>query len=143
MKRSIILIVLSLLLFFVFALPALAQDGGLTVPDTAVEGLALLAALFGSWVSGGYIGSYVTDLVKKLSGLTGDVMTGEQQTRLSGAGAEFVAVALSIGAALGVNYATPVAEFLDTSGVWELITLSTPAVLFAYKRFYDRKKANA
>lgn len=104
------------------------------IPQTAVEALAMLVLLVGTWVGSGELGSLITDLVKRLPGVAeGDA------SRLAGTGAQFAAAVITTAVGLAALYLGPAAQFLDTSSLWTLLVAALPALKFAYEA-HSRKK---
>lgn len=125
-------------LLFVVVPAAFAQDGGFKLPETAAEGLQLVLAAFATFIASGYVGSVVTDWVKKIPWLS-----PADKDKVSGAGAEILTIILTTAVAVGATYAGPLAEWLDTSGVWNLlkaaIAVGGPSIGVAWLKYQTGK----
>jgi len=124
--KTFTIIILVCILFVALAVPVMAQDGGVQLPDTAQGFLELLVGLATAWIGGGAIGSWLTNLLKRLTWIP-----EEDRSRIAKEGAETVAVILTTGVGLLFTYLTPVANYLDVAGIWPIIlaiVAATPAV---------------
>lgn len=112
----------ALFLSLILATPTLAQNGG----GTAVEFWQTVVGLITAWIGGGAIGSFLTDLLKRLAWLS-----DEGRSRISGTGAEFLAAVLTVGLATLTELVWPYLTFLDESGIWAIV-LAIAAALPAH-----------
>jgi glycerol uptake facilitator-like aquaporin len=119
LKQAFLLVVLVML---VSVTPALAQDGSL--PDTAVEGLAVLLAFIGTVAGVGHLTNIFLNALKDLDEriFKIDLLDPEQELHISGYLAEIAA--LLIAAVLGwaaTEYLQPFTVWLDQVGLWPVI----------------------
>lgn len=105
-------------MFFVTALPALAQSGDDKLPQTAVEGLQWII----NWMPTlvvivcGWVGSRLTDALKIVAWLSPASKTGLHRLVI-----ELISLALPGLLTIAVAEAGPLAQWLDGNGVWGLI----------------------
>jgi len=114
---------LLLLLLMMAATPVQAQEIN-DLPATAGEGLATLLSLVGAILAGGTLGNLLTDLIKRFN----LPFLGQTETvRLGGLLAEIAALLISAGCGwLALTWLTPLAGWLDQSGVWAVAIAAWP-----------------
>lgn len=119
-------------LFILFPETALAQG---EAPETALQGLELIALALGGLGASiaGLVGSVLTDLFKGIPFLSSD-----QKGRTEKFILELLAGLLSVGTAWIITQATPIAEWLDSSGTWAMIAMAWP---WARGFYIQRKRA--
>jgi hypothetical protein len=110
-----------LLVLLLLALAQTVFAQGVTPPDTAQHGLDWLVILLAALP--GLIGTMLLDELKKLPFLADH--PGESQIIRDGV-VKILAAVLPIGSAYLVIYATPIATYLDSSGLWTFILTAWP-----------------
>jgi len=135
MRRILLILVIALMLALAVVWPVLAQEQDGSGPGTAVEFLNRLMLALGPAGLAGLLGSQLTDRVKALF----PFLSGEQQNELGRALTQLIAVVLSIGSAYVIAYLTPVAEFLDRSGLWQVILFAYPFAWTFFQVEYRRR----
>jgi len=107
------------------------------IPATAVDLVTILAGLIAGWIGSGYIGSYLTDVLKGITWLS-----DEDRSAIAGRWAELTAIVLSVGLNFGVNeWLLPLAQYLDTAGHWTALLLALPAIKFAKDRYLGERRS--
>lgn len=129
-------ILLALILSITLAAPALAQEGGVSPPETATELVAMVLAAVGAILAGGTLGNLFTD---RLKAIKLPFLSSPERARLGGLMAEIAALVVSAGLAwVGVTYLTPLASYLDESGIWAIVLAAWPVARYW---FVARKRA--
>ena len=104
-----------------------------TLPETAAQGVDVLALAFGALA--GLIGKYLTNGIKALPFLS----EGEK-SKLDGSASIFLAAVVSIATGYALSYAGVAANWLDSSGVWQVLVTAWP---WAYKFYMDSRNQSA
>lgn len=100
------------------------------LPDTALKGVDILAVMLGALA--GLIAKYLTNAIKALPFLTeGD------KDKITGPAATALAAVVSVAVGYILAYAGVAANFLDTSGVWQVLVTAWP---WAVKWYHDSRK---
>lgn len=100
------------------------------LPETADKGVDVLAVMLGALA--GLIGKYLTNAVKSLP-----FLTDEDKSKISGPAAIALAAVVSVVTGYVLSYAGVAANFLDTSGVWQVLVTAWP---WAVKWYHDSRK---
>lgn len=109
--------------------PPFPTDIPEVLPETAAKGVDILALGLGALA--GLITKYLTNALKAAPFLNeGD------KSKLSGGGAVFLAAIVSVVTGYVLSYAGVAANFLDTSGVWQVLVTAWP---WAVKFYHDSK----
>lgn len=130
----------SFMLFFVIVLvmmiapAAHASEFTNSIPTDAVEALGLLGSLLAAWLGGGRLGNYLTGVVKKWTWIP-----EENRSKLAGAWAGLVAITLTSLSSTAIAYLTPLAEWLNDTGLWGVLVAS---VFVAEKLYLEQKRGS-
>ena len=123
MKQKTLMVLLMIVLALMMAGPALAQ-GIDQLPDSAGSGLAALLAGVGAILAGGSLGNALTETIKRIKL---PFLGGDAEIKLGGLLAEAAALLISAGLGwLALNYLTPLAQWLDQSGLWGVAVAAYP-----------------
>ena len=125
MKKLILLA--ALLILLVGAPVAYAAETG-AVPASAVEALGLLGSLLAAWLGGGRLGNYLTQVVKKWAWIP-----EEDRSKIAGAWAGLVAIVLTSLSSIAIAYLIPLAERLDETGLWRVLTTLGRRYMLSYQ----------
>lgn len=102
-----------------------------TLPNTAAKGLDLAALAIGALA--GLLSKYLTNGIKAIP-----FLTDKDKSKISGPAAILLAGVVSIVTGYLLSLGAVAVNFLDTSGVWQVLAWAWP---IAYKFYMDEKKA--
>lgn len=100
------------------------------LPDTAAEGVDILALALGALA--GLLSKYLTNAIKDAP-----FLSDENKSKISGPAAIFLAAVVSVVTGYILSMAGVAANFLDSSGVWQVLLTAWP---WAYKFYNDAQK---
>lgn len=100
------------------------------LPETAAKGVDVLALALGALA--GLVSKYLTNGIKSLP-----FLTDEDRSKVTGPAAILLAGVVSIVTGYVLSYAGVAANFLDSSGVWQVILTAWP---WAFKFYHDSVK---
>lgn len=101
------------------------------LPETAAKGVDVLALALGALA--GLVSKYLTNGIKNLP-----FLTNEDKEKIGGPAAIALAAVVSVVTAYVLSYAGVAANFLDSSGVWQVLVTAWP---WAYKFYMDSQKS--
>lgn len=100
------------------------------LPETAAKGVDILALALGALA--GLVSKYLTNALKAAPFLSeGD------RSKIGGPAAILLAAVVSVATGYVLSYAGVAANFLDTSGVWQVLVTAWP---WAVKFYHDSRK---
>lgn len=102
------------------------------LPETAAKGVDVLAVMIGALA--GLVGKHLTNAIKGAS-----FFSDGDKSKIGGPAAILLAAIVSVLTGYALSYAGVAANFLDTSGVWQVLVTAWP---WAVKWYHDSKQVD-